>query len=162
MIINNRYEEPYNKFPEDGPIPLLSKPIIISKLSKKFWLYTQYLRNENLLTSDEKLDEEVENYKNSEENNYIEQMKERPNININNYTNKRIRPKSNHNSGNNINRKRNMRLENINEIDQLNELIFNLQNELNKQDFIINSQINEKMRLAKRIHELEQVIKNFC
>ena len=40
--------------------------------------------------------------------------------------------------------------------------ILNLQNELNKQDFIINSQINEKMKLAKRIHELETVLKNFC
>ena len=49
MIINNRFEEPYNKFPKDGPIPLLSKPIVISKLSKRFWLYTQYLRNQNIL-----------------------------------------------------------------------------------------------------------------
>ena len=53
MIINNRYEEPYNKFPNDGPIPLLSKPIVISKLSKKFWLYSQYLRNENILQDQE-------------------------------------------------------------------------------------------------------------
>jgi len=35
MILNNRFEEPYNKFPGDGPIPLLSKPIVKSKLSKK-------------------------------------------------------------------------------------------------------------------------------
>ena len=54
MTINNRFEEPYNKFPKDGPLLLLSKPIVISKLSKKFWLYTQYLRNQNILKSDEK------------------------------------------------------------------------------------------------------------
>ena len=51
---------------------------------------------------------------------------------------------------------------NIQEINQLNDIILKLQSELNKQDFIINSQINEKMKLAKRIHELEQVLKNFC
>ena len=55
MVINNRFEEPYNKFPQDGPIPLLSKPIVISKLSKRFWLYTQYLRNQNVLRSDDSL-----------------------------------------------------------------------------------------------------------
>ena len=60
MIINNRYEEPYNKFPNDGPIPLLSKPIVISKLSKKFWLYSQYLRNENILQDQEPLEGEEE------------------------------------------------------------------------------------------------------
>ena len=164
MIINNRYEEPYNKFPEDGPIPLLSKPIVISKLSKKFWLYTQYLRNENLIRTDENIDEKENNYNDLEGNNYIEEMPEKINIKRNNNINKRIRPKSNINTGNYNNRRRNNKLENENiyEIDQLNELIFNLQNELNKQDFIINSQINEKMRLTKRIHELEQVLNNFC
>lgn len=46
MVINNRYEEPYNKFPDDGPLILLSKPLILSKLSKKFWYYTKYLPQE--------------------------------------------------------------------------------------------------------------------
>ena len=44
----------------------------------------------------------------------------------------------------------------------LNDIIYNLQSELNRQDFIINNQINEKMKLKKRISELEQIIKNFC
>ena len=50
----------------------------------------------------------------------------------------------------------------IEEINELNDIIYNLQCELNKQDFIINNQINEKMKLQKKIHELEQIIKNFC
>ena len=50
----------------------------------------------------------------------------------------------------------------IDEINRLNEIILNLQYELNRQDFIINNQINEKMRLQKRINELEKVLKNFC
>jgi hypothetical protein len=78
----------------------------------------------------------------------------------------KIRPKSNYMHGGNYgkrknNTKRNNR-NNIQEINQLNDIILNLQSELNKQDFIINSQINEKMKLAKRIHELEQVLNNFC
>ena len=69
MILNNRFEEPYNKFPGDGPIQLLSKPIVKSKLSKKFWLYSQYLESQNLINKEE----EIFNDNNEEEysNNYI-------------------------------------------------------------------------------------------
>ena len=69
MILNNRFEEPYNKFPGDGPIQLLSKPIVKSKLSKKFWLYSQYLESQNLINNEE----EIFNDNNEEEysNNYI-------------------------------------------------------------------------------------------
>ena len=41
MIINNIYEDPYNKFPSSAPIPLLSRPLVKSKLTKKFWKATQ-------------------------------------------------------------------------------------------------------------------------
>ena len=162
MVLNNRYEEPYNRFPKDGPIPLLSKPIIISKLSKKFWLYTQYLRNENLLKKEgeESFNEKENNNNNYEFDNFNNQFQGNPNINIkNNVNNNAGRPKSN-----NV-RKKNMNFENeknINEINELNEIISRLQNELYKQDFIINNQINEKKKLLKRIHELEQVLNNFC
>jgi len=36
MILNNSFEEPYNKFAPDGPIPIISKSIAKSKLTKKF------------------------------------------------------------------------------------------------------------------------------
>lgn len=36
MIINNNFEEPYNKFPPEGSVPILSKTLIKSKLSSKF------------------------------------------------------------------------------------------------------------------------------
>ena len=161
MVLNNKYEEPYNKFPKDGPIPLLSKPIIISKLSKKFWLYTQYLRNENLLKQEgeESLNEKDNNNNNFEIDNLNNQFQGNPHININNNMNNEGRPKSN----NFRNKKKNFENEkNIYEINNLNEIIFKLQNELYKQDFIINNQINEKKKLLKRIHELEQVLNNFC
>ena len=166
MILNNRYEEPYNKYPADGPLPLLSKPIVISKLSKKFWLYSEYLRNEEILSQEPSLEENENNYENFEENNNKRQI---PLNIINDMPIKediKIRPKSNYMHGGNYgkrknNAKRNNR-NNIQEINQLNDIILNLQSELNKQDFIINSQRNEKMKLAKRIHELEIVLKNFC
>jgi hypothetical protein len=171
MIINNRYEEPYNKFPKDGPIPLLSKPVIISKLSKKFWLYTQYIKNENLLNKEEEEENEEKdnninnnnnyynNYNNYEIANLNNQFQGNPNFNIKNNINAKINPKSNNY------RKKNNNFENeknIYEINELNEIILRLQNELYKQDYIINNQINEKKKLIKRIHELEQVLKNFC
>lgn len=174
MIINNRYEEPYNKFPNDGPIPLLSKPIVISKLSKKFWLYSQYLRNENILQDQEPLEGEEENNLNTankynnylDDNDYFDQMHENDIINIKNKRDKKLGVKTNMNDGGNLYKKKNININyknnNVNEINQLNDIIFQLQNELNKQDFIINSQINEKMKLTKRIHELEQVLNNFC
>ena len=160
MIINNRFEEPYNKFPQDGPIPLLSKPIVISKLSKKFWLYTQYLKNENLIKSEESSNEKESqinnnyNYNDFPEDYIGEQFQGKDNISIRNnknYKNRNMRPKSNNNYGNYMKKKNNFQNGNIDEI-----------NELNRQDFIINSQINEKIKLTKRIHELEQVLNNFC
>ena len=168
MILNNRFEEPYNKFPGDGPIQLLSKPIVKSKLSKKFWLYSQYLESQNLINKEE----EIFNDNNEEEysNNYINNEQsikikyKRPKtanckktVNIknnikNNIGNKSIKKKN----------KNNIFKNDIDEINELNDIIYNLQCELNKQDFIINNQINEKMKLQKRIYELEQVLKNFC
>ena len=171
MIINNRFEEPYNKFPQDGPIPLLSKPIVISKLSKKFWLYTQYLKNENLIKSEESSNEKESqinnnyNYNDFPEDYIGEQFQGKDNINIRNnknYKNRNMRPKSNNNYGNYMKKKNNFQNGNIDEINELNQIILRLQNELNRQDFIINSQINEKIKLTKRIHELEQVLNNFC
>ena len=161
MILNNRFEEPYNKFPNDGPLPLLSKPIIKSKLSKKFWLYSQYLESQNCLNNEDDCSSSENNNKNSfafENNNYIFNE---------NKMNFKTRPKSygiklnNNISKNRINNKK-IKTNDIDEINKLNDIIYNLQYELNKQDFIINNQINEKMKLQKRISELEQIIKNFC
>jgi len=167
MILNNRYEEPYNKYPADGPLPLLSKPIVISKLSKKFWLYSEYLRNEEILSNEPSLEENQNNNDYFEENNNEIQIPPLNNINEFQIKNDiKIRPKSNYvysgNYGNRLNNSKKNNRKNIKEINQLNDIILKLQSELNKQDFIINSQINEKMKLAKRIHELEQVLNNFC
>ena len=183
MILNNRFEEPYNKFPGDGPIPLLSKPIVKSKLSKKFWLYSQYLESQNLINSEDEFSSS-DNYNNineiEENDNNVNYMNENMNINKNNFKVNYRRPKTseikvknktmnririNNNENRTTNKKRNINSINKNEIDEINELndiIYNLQCEINRQDFIINNQINEKKKLQKRIYELEQVLKNFC
>ena len=184
MILNNRFEEPYNKFPGDGPIPLLSKPIVKSKLSKKFWLYSQYLESQNLINSEDEFSSS-DNYNNNineieENDNNINCVNDNMNINKNNYKVNYRRPKTseikvknknmnririNNNENRTTNKKRNINSINKNEIDEINELndiIYNLQCEINRQDFIINNQINEKKKLQKRIYELEQVLKNFC
>ncbi len=36
MILNNKFEAPYNKFSPEGPIPIISKSVAKSKLTKKF------------------------------------------------------------------------------------------------------------------------------
>ena len=47
MLINKRLEEPYNKMPQEGPLPILSKALIQSKLTKKFWDKVKYIYNSN-------------------------------------------------------------------------------------------------------------------
>ena len=66
MILNNRFEEPYNKFAPDGPIPILSKTLVKSRLSNKFWKCTQ------------KLYEQINNQENEE--NYIEENNDNENF----------------------------------------------------------------------------------
>ena len=41
MILNRRFEEPYSKFAPEGAIPILSKTIVKSRLSPKFWKCTE-------------------------------------------------------------------------------------------------------------------------
>ena len=166
MVLNNRYEEPYNKFPTDGPLPLLSKPIVISKLSKKFWLFSQYLRNEEILSNGSSLEGNEnnlnDNYNNFEEKKYEETSPQQNICYMKMKKDIKARPKSSGVYGRNNGKKRTNNRKNMQEISQLNDIILTLQSELNKQDYIINNQINEKKELAKRIHQLEQVLNNFC
>ena len=41
MILNGRFEEPYNKFPPDGPLIFLSLPEVKSRLSNKILSYAK-------------------------------------------------------------------------------------------------------------------------
>ena len=44
-ILNERFEEPYNKFAPDGPIKIINKTLVKSKLSQKFLKNTSNLGN---------------------------------------------------------------------------------------------------------------------
>jgi hypothetical protein len=36
MMLNSKIEEPYNKFPPDGPVAIISKSLVKARLSSKF------------------------------------------------------------------------------------------------------------------------------
>ena len=89
MLINNKLEDPYNKMPNDGPLQILSKTLIKSKLSQTFWKKVKYIYDSN-----------------SSPNKNIPQEKKIESPNIKNKKNKNINNKNNINikSGNsNIN-----------------------------------------------------------
>ena len=55
MILNGHYEEPYDKFAPEGPLPIVPKHIVKSRLTKKFWNYSKnmvskdnYMNSNNL------------------------------------------------------------------------------------------------------------------
>ena len=47
MILNDHFEEPYNKFPPEGPLPFLSVSVVKSKLSPKILNYSKLVFNSN-------------------------------------------------------------------------------------------------------------------
>jgi hypothetical protein len=62
MLINNRIEEPYNRLPPDGPLPIISKTLAKSKLTPKFWKLTQNLYDNNSIgPQEQKIDHLIKN-----------------------------------------------------------------------------------------------------
>ena len=49
MLLNNKIESPYNKFAQEGPVPIISKSLVKSKLSNKFYEMTSNQFKENNL-----------------------------------------------------------------------------------------------------------------
>ena len=47
MILNEHFEEPYNKFPPEGPLPFLSVSVVKSKLSPKIFNFSKLVLNNN-------------------------------------------------------------------------------------------------------------------
>lgn len=140
MIINNRYEEPYNKFAPEGPLSQLSKSIVKSKMSSKFINYSKFTFNLPLSEN---------NFINSNMNSPIK--KKRPmtpdevtfkNFNIN---------KRNH--FDEINK--------CNDPNLLKKFIEILQNKVNETKNIINKQNEEKKILLKKINQLESLRKSY-
>ena len=142
-ILNEKFEEPYNKFPPEGSVPILNKALVKSKLSKKFYEETIRMQNE---------EQQMEQQQNEEDN---------KNFNMNN-NNESSNAKKKFRTQNKNNVKQFNKMDNY---DQSNEIINEQQKEierlnqaLKEKDFEISNLIKEKGQMQKHIEELEQMI----
>ena len=51
MLINQRLEEPYNKLPKDGELPILSKTLVNCQLTPKFWTVAKSILDTNSINN---------------------------------------------------------------------------------------------------------------
>ena len=148
-ILNEHFEEPYNKFPPEGSVPILNKALVKSKLSKKFFEEAFKMQNEEQQQGQIENNENMNNQK--FENNKSNNIQNQNFYNFNN-ANKNI---------NNIN--------NNNKISEGNEEIINEQKKeierlntlLQQKDLEIGNLINEKNKMKEYIEVLEQKINSF-
>jgi hypothetical protein len=161
-ILNEHFEEPYNKFPPEGSVPILNKALVKSKLSKKFFEETMKMQNEEQI--DNQNNEDNQSYNFNEPNNNFNNI---GNIEIHsNISNKKKLRNKNSNINNKINNNEFNNNEEMNEqsikiineqqkeIDRLNEV-------LKEKDIEIDTLIREKGQMQKHIEELEQMIGKF-
>ena len=140
-ILNEHFEEPYNKFPPEGSVPILNKSLVKSKLSKKFFEETIKMQSEE--RQDQQIDEENKNIKyNNNANNNI------------NRSNKQKYKIQNNNNFNNNDQSNKIIEEQQKEIERLTQA-------LNEKEFKISNLIKEKGQMQKHIEELEQTIGKF-
>ena len=164
MIINKHFEEPYNKFAPEGPIPVLSKTIVKSRLSNKFWKNTQKIYDEVNNPDQENLNYDINkinnlNLNNALNNNTNDEYEKQNQIKEDLKKNKQNKLKSGQKNLNINYAEINEKLKN--EIEEMKNIISNLQNELSKKDMIIENQNNEKIKLTKRVEELESVLAQY-
>ena len=51
MLINQRLEEPYNKLPRDGELPILSQTLVNCQLTPRFWSVAKSILDTNLINN---------------------------------------------------------------------------------------------------------------
>ena len=169
MLINKRLEEPYNKMPNDSPLPILSKTLIKSKLSSKFWEKTKYIYETNSVNNkDIPIGTNInKNLINSNKNN-----SSTGNLKL---KNKRVKTPSMKHNIRYINEKKvekyyinndedNLKKANIknnNELEMLKDTAIKLEKELIKNEKIIEQQKNEKIQLTNKINKLTEMLKSF-
>ena len=146
MILNEHFEEPYNKFPPEGSVPILNKALVKSKLTKKFFEETI-----NMKRDEEQFEQQqqIDNNYNLNENNIEED-------NYNNDYNYNYNIKSKNKNQNNINDNRYIKIikEQREEIIRLNELLRQKEND-------IEILMREKIQMQTHIDELEQMIEKY-
>lgn len=158
MMLNKRFEEPYSKFAPEGSIPILSKTIVKSRLSQKFWKNTEAIYGKNQskeIQSHELLPYEENNININEgksNNNHQEQQK----IEKNNQPHPQLRQANitNPNSPMILNAP-------SSELNQMKEIIEKLKNDLEKKNRVIQNQKEEKTQLTKKVEELEKMLASF-
>ena len=148
-ILNEHFEEPYNKFPPEGSVPILNKALVKSKLSKKFFEEAFKMQNEEQQQGQIDNNENMNNQK--FENNKNNNIQNQNFYNFNN-TNKIINNASNNNKISEGNEE--IINEQKKEIERLNSL-------LQQKDLEIGNLIDEKNKMKEYIEVLEQKINSF-
>lgn len=122
MLLNEHFEEPYNKFPPEGPLPFLSIPVVKSRLSPKILNYAKLVFNsdENFFENKKNIEKELLN-------------KNKMKLEINKCT----------------------------DPDLLKRLIEKLKFKVDETRKIINEQNEEKKILAKKVSQLENLLKSY-
>ena len=133
-VLNEHFEEPYNKFPPEGSVPILNKALVKSKLSKKFFQEALKMQTEG-----------QDNNNNDINNNKYNQKYEK-NIQNNNY---------------NVNNNMIINEGNDEIINEQKKEIERLNNLLNQKNLEIGNLINEKNKMQEYIEELQQKINGF-
>ena len=139
MILNNRFEEPYSRFAPESSLPLLSKTLVKSRLSNKFWKCTEKIYDDTNANKNKQIQNEDNTVVNTNTN---------PNNTNNNKT--QITKKQNNNTNE----------PDIPDIQTLKKMIIQLQNEITERDVIIEAKNTEILKLNSRIEELENELAN--
>ena len=144
MILNNRFEEPYSRFAPESSLPLLSKTLVKSRLSNKFWKCTEKIYDDtNVNKNNVNKNKQIQN----EDNNNTNSTNINTNINNINNNKTQITKKQTNN-------------ETEPDIETLKKMIIQLQNEITERNVIIEAKNTEILKLNSRIEELENELAN--
>ena len=150
MIINNKFETPYNKFPPAESLPILSRPLVNSKLTEEFWKITKNIFEKTLKEDFAKDNQKLKNNNKNLKSNEITNANNNIN-NINKDNNIKDVKENNSNSNNlNVENEKKIYIEKYKLLKRKND---NLNN-------IILQQEEENKLIVKRIEELETILNN--
>jgi hypothetical protein len=153
MLLNGRIEEPYNKNPDDRPLQVLSKTLVKSKLTYKFWESVKHIHNLDLVSSNNIIKLDKFKSKRVKTPNMIHRNLSA----INNYNTNKIKT----NIFKNNNEPIKIKIENKynDELKFLKETTIRLEQELNTNEAIIESQKEENNALKNKIMKLTEILK---
>lgn len=151
-MLNERFEDPYNRFAPEGTVPIINKTIVKSKLSPKF-LKSAVSQPINSQLQPKKADAPPKNNNSLPKKSSAQKMQKK-NIQL---------PKErefNITMGKNFVETEPIVYEKGNE-EELKKIIDKLQDENRNKDNLINQLKNDKLKMEKRIQELEKMLSGF-